>query len=54
MTLCYFANGSNMLTMRLRKRCPGAIPTKRAYAADWAVEFSKPSKDYSGKVTLIR
>ena len=54
MALCYFAYGSNMLTKRLKKRCPGAVPTKRAYADDWAIEFSKPSKDCSGKATLRR
>ncbi len=54
MTLCYFAYGSNMLTVRLKKRCPGAAPTERAYADDWTVEFSKPSKDCSGKATLRR
>ncbi len=54
MTLCYFAYGSNMLTERLKKRCPGAVSTERAYADDWTVEFSKPSKDCSGKATLRR
>ena len=54
MSLCYFAYGSNMLTERLKKRCPGAVLTKRAYADDWTVEFSKPSKDCSGKATLRR
>lgn len=54
MALCYFAYGSNLLTNRLKKRCPGAVPTKRAYADDWTVEFSKPSKDCSGKATLRR
>ena len=54
MTLCYFAYGSNMLTKRLRKRCPGAVPIEHAYAADWTIEFSKPSTDCSGKATLIR
>ncbi|MDE2846311.1 MAG: gamma-glutamylcyclotransferase [Gemmatimonadota bacterium] len=52
MPLCYFAYGSNMLTKRLQKRCPGAVSKERAYADDWIVEFSKPSKDCSGKATL--
>jgi len=52
MPLCYFAYGSNMLTKRLQKRCPGAVSKERAYAADWIVKFSKPSKDCSGKATL--
>ncbi len=52
MSLCYFAYGSNMLTKRLQKRCPGAVSKERAYADDWTVKFSKPSKDCSGKATL--
>lgn len=43
-----------MLTKRLKKRCPGAVLTKRAYADDWAIEFNKPSIDCSGKATLRR
>ena len=54
MTLCYFAYGSNMLTKRLKKRCPRAVSTKRAYADNWIVEFTKPSTDCSGKATLRR
>ena len=52
MTFFYFAYGSNMLTTRLRSRCPGAILAGRADADGYAVEFSKPSKDKSGKATL--
>ena len=52
MPLCYFAYGSNMLTKRLQKRCPGAVSKERAYADDWIVKFSKPSKDCSAKATL--
>lgn len=52
MSLCYFAYGSNMLTKRLQKRCPGAVSKERAHADDWIVEFSKPSIDCSGKATL--
>ena len=52
MSLFYFAYGSNLLTKRLKKRCPGATPIKPAYADDWIVKFSKPSKDCSGKATL--
>lgn len=52
MSLCYFAYGSNLLTKRLKKRCPVATPIERAYADDWIVKFSKPSKDCSGKATL--
>lgn len=54
MSLCYFAYGSNMLTKRLQKRCPGAVSIERAYADDWTLEFNKPSNDCSGKATLRR
>lgn len=52
MTFFYFAYGSNMLTTRLKSRCPGAIPLGRADADGSIVEFSKPSIDKSGKATL--
>ena len=52
MTFYYFAYGSNMLTTRLKPRCPGAIPLGRADADGSVVEFSKPSIDRSGKATL--
>ena len=52
MTFYYFAYGSNMLTTRLRQRCPGAIPVGRAEADHTVIEFSKPSIDKSGKATL--
>lgn len=52
MTFYYFAYGSNMLTKRLKRRCPRANGVGRAYAADHAIEFSKPSIDKSGKATL--
>ena len=52
MTFYYFAYGSNMLTTRLERRCRGAFPVGRADAVDHAIEFSKLSKDKSGKATL--
>ena len=52
MSFQYFAYGSNMLTARLQRRCSGAIPVGPAEARDWALEFSKPSFDDSGKATL--
>ena len=52
MTFYYFAYGSNMLTTRLKRRCPGAFRVGRADAVDHAIEFSKLSKDKSGKATL--
>lgn len=51
-TFCYFAYGSNMLTERLKARCPGATATGRGFADGAIIEFSKPSKDESGKATL--
>ena len=52
MTIDYFAYGSNMLTLRLKKRCLNPIKVRYAYAADKVIEFSKLSKDCSGKATL--
>ena len=52
MKFYYFAYGSNMLTKRLKRRCPGANRVGRADAADHAIDFSKPSIDKSGKATL--
>lgn len=52
MTLNYFAYGSNMLTARLRRRCIFPYKVERAYVDDRIIEFSKRSKDCSGKATL--
>lgn len=52
MTFEYFAYGSNMLTPRLKKRCLNPIEVRYAYADDRIIEFSKLSKDCSGKTTL--
>lgn len=52
MTFYYFAYGSNMLTARLRARCPSAMHVGSALATNFALEFSKPSIDLSGKATL--
>ena len=49
----YFAYGSNMLTERLRARCPSAVRVGIAEAANFALEFGKRSKDNSGKATLV-
>ena len=56
MTFCYFAYGSNMLTewLQARSRCPSARPIGCAIADGWGIEFSKPSKDSSGKATLSK
>ena len=52
MTFRYFAYGSNMLTERLKDRCPGAKEIGPAFADGMVIEFSKRSKDDSGKATL--
>ncbi len=54
MTFHYFGYGSNMLTERLRARCPSAKPIGVAEAPDHVLEFSKRSTDGSGKATLGR
>lgn len=53
MSFLYFAYGSNMLTARLTARCPSARVIGTAIASNHALEFTKPSKDESGKATLI-
>ena len=52
MSFYYFAYGSNMLTKRLQKRCPSAVKVACAYADNTIIEFSKLSRDCSGKATL--
>ncbi len=48
----YFAYGSNMLSARLRERCPSARPVGIADAFGWAVRFHKHGRDGSGKASL--
>lgn len=50
----YFAYGSNMLTKRLRERCPSARPAGIAVAEEYRLDFSKVGLDGSGKATLSR
>ena len=53
MTFLYLGYGSNMLTARLRARCPGAELAGVAEVSDHVLEFSKRStRDGSGKATL--
>ena len=54
MTFYYFGYGSNMLTERLRARCPSAMCVGIAEVSDYCLEYSKKSKDCSGKATLRR
>lgn len=49
----YFAYGSNMLTPRLRARCPSARPLATAFARDFSLSFCKRGHDGSGKATLL-
>ena len=53
MRFLYFAYGSNMLSARLTARCPSAEVIGAASASDHALEFTKLSKDNSGKATLV-
>ena len=49
----YFAYGSNLLTPRLRARCPSGRVIGTAWAHGYSVEFSKLSHfDGSGKASL--
>lgn len=48
----YFAYGSNMLTERLRARCPSARTRLVAQADRNQLTFRKKSRDGSGKATL--
>lgn len=47
----YFAYGSNMLTARLQDRCPSAEVLSVGELPGYTLDFSKPSKDGSGKAT---
>lgn len=53
MTFLYFAYGSNMLSARLKARCPSAKVIGKATALGHALEFTKRSDDSSGKATLL-
>lgn len=54
MTFLYFAYGSNMLSSRLQLRCPSANKVETATAAGYELNFSKLSKDKSGKGALVK
>ena len=53
MPFLYFAYGSNLLPQRLLKRCPSAKEIGKATARGYDIDFSKVSKDGSGKATLV-
>jgi hypothetical protein len=48
----YFAYGSNMLSARLRDRCPSAEPLGTGWISGYSVVFDKEGRDGSGKATL--
>ncbi|MGF1620380.1 MAG: gamma-glutamylcyclotransferase family protein [Rhodomicrobiaceae bacterium] len=48
----YFAYGSNMLSTRLRERCPSAEPLGLGWISGYSVVFDKEGRDGSGKATL--
>jgi gamma-glutamyl AIG2-like cyclotransferase len=52
-TFYYFAYGSNMLTERIKARCPSAEFAGVAYVCGYELHFSKRSKDGSGKATIV-
>lgn len=51
--ILYFAYGSNMLSARLRERCPSASPLGRASAPGYRLTFDKLGRDGSGKATIV-
>jgi gamma-glutamylcyclotransferase (GGCT)/AIG2-like uncharacterized protein YtfP len=53
MPVTYFAYGSNLLTARLRARCPSATVIGVGAVAGYALAFTKRGADGSGKATLI-
>jgi gamma-glutamylcyclotransferase len=53
-TVHYFAYGSNLLSARLLARCASARVVCVAHAPGWAVSFSKPGADGSGKAGLAQ
>jgi gamma-glutamylcyclotransferase len=52
-TFTYLAYGSNMLTGRLRARCPSAAPIGAGSLHGYALAFCKRSVDFSGKASLV-
>lgn len=49
----YFAYGSNMLVSRILDRCPSAKVIGPAAAEGFDLTFTKPSKDGSGKASIV-
>ena len=53
MDFLYFSYGSNMLTERLRRRCPSATVVGNAEAKGYAFEYNKRSTDNSVKANIM-
>jgi hypothetical protein len=53
-TFVAFAYGSNMLTVRIRKRCPSAIALGIAELHGHVLQWHKRSHDGSGKCSLLK
>ena len=53
-TLMYFAYGSNMSVLRLRRRVPSAQPIGVGWLRDYRLMFRKRSKDGSGKCDIVQ
>jgi gamma-glutamylcyclotransferase len=52
MSFRYFAYGSNLLTSRMRSRCPSAKVVGTAVLDGWAAVYDKPSTDGSAKLNI--
>lgn len=52
-TFLTFAYGSNMLTARLRERCPSALPLGVAELKGYELRWHKRSRDGSGKCDIV-
>lgn len=50
----YFAYGSNILEARLKERCSSARPIGTGHLTGHILDFSKKSKDGSGKATIVK
>ena len=48
-TFTYFGYGSNMLTCKLKDRCPSAVPIGICKIKKHSLKFHKVSDDKSGK-----
>ncbi len=49
----YFAYGSNLLTSRLKARCPSAVAEYTARLSKYKLVFDKPSHDNTSKANIV-